>query len=215
MSEPTTPSLLDLFRRAGAQLLDGMHVTLPARVERYDADRQCVDAQPWIQREVTLEDGSTAIERLPVVTNAPVMFPRSGDYAITFPIAVGSTVILHFTSASLDRWLAIGGEVAPGDARKLTLNDAFAVPSGHSFAGETAPSTSAPTNAMVMHAAALKLGGPGAVEDVAFHSAIAALADVFDNWTPVAGDGGGALKTLLTALINSGWPVGSTTVKAL
>lgn len=159
MSDTEDPSLTGLLQRIRARATQEVRILLPARVERFDADRQCVDAQPWIQREVTLEDGSTAIERLPVVTNAPVMFPRSGDYAITFPVAVGSTVVLHFTSASLDRWLAIGGEVAPGDARKLTLNDAFAVPGGHSFAGSTAPSTSAPTISMVLHGDRVDVGG--------------------------------------------------------
>lgn len=39
------------------------------------------------------------------------------------------------------------------------------------------------------------------------------LADVFDNWTPAAGDGGAALKTLLTTLLGSGWPRGTTKLK--
>lgn len=215
MSDTEDPSLTGLLQRIRARATQEVRILLPARVERFDADRQCVDAQPWIDDVTIQADGTLLRERLQVATNCPVMYPRSGPYAITFPIAVGSTVMLAFTSASLDRFLAIGGSVDPEDPRRHTISDAVAYPGGHSFAGETAPSTSAPTNAMVMHAAALKLGGPGAVEDVAFHSAIAALADVFDNWTPAAGDGGGALKTLLTALINSGWPVGSTTVKSL
>lgn len=56
------------------------------------------------------------------------------------------------------------------------------------------------------------LGGADATEAVAFHSAIEALKEVLDAWVPVAMDGGAALKTLLTALIESGWPRGSTKV---
>ncbi len=35
---------------------------------------------------------------------------------------------------------------------------------------------------------------------------ITALKDVFSSWTPVASDGGAALKVLLTSLLGSGWP---------
>lgn len=40
------------------------------------------------------------------------------------------------------------------------------------------------------------------------------LADVFSNWTPVANDGGAALKSLLTTLIGTGWPRGTSKLKA-
>lgn len=178
--DPRTPTLARLLQRSAAALLDGMHVTLPARVESYDATRQCVDAQPLIKREFAREDGSTGVERLPVVTRCPVVFPGSGGYRLTFPIEAGSVVVLHFTSASLDRWLAIGGEVAPEDGRKLSLSDAFAVPGGHSFAGSTAPTTTAPEDAMVLHAALLRLGGPAATDPVVRKSDLDAFITTFN-----------------------------------
>ena len=124
--DPSTPSLTDLLKRAGQAPLERVYVSLPARVESYDATRQCVNAQPWIKIEETGEDGRTVIRRHPVVTNCPVLFQRSGPFGITLPIEVGSTVLLHFASASLDRWLTMGGEVEPQDPRRHTLDDAFA-----------------------------------------------------------------------------------------
>lgn len=209
------PTLAELMRRSAAALVDGQYVTLPARVERYDADRQCVDAQPTIMREVVGEDGAVTTERLPVVTNAPVVFPGSGPYRITWPVELGSMVVLHFTSASMDRWLAIGGGgVEPRDGRRHDLSSAFAVPGGHSFGGATAPSTTAPTDALVVHGEAIKLGGPGATELVAWHSALTALADAFSAWIPVTNDGGAALKSKLESIMGDGWPAGSSKVKA-
>ena len=105
----STPSLADLLRRHDAALLDGMHITLPAVVERYDPDRQCVDAQPITTQEARGEDGRPITERLPAVTNAPVLFPRSSSYRITWPVEVGSVVVLHFTSVQLDRAFATPG----------------------------------------------------------------------------------------------------------
>lgn len=215
MSEVRTPSFTALLERVRSRALQEARIMLPARVERYDADRQCVDAQPWIDDVLELPDGSLMREKLQVATNCPVMFPRSGPFAITFPIELGSTVMLAFTSASLDRFLSIGGAVDPEDPRRHTINDAVAFPTGHSFAGVTAPATTAPQDAMVLHGAAIKLGGPAATSPASLHSDMQALADVLDAWTPVATDGGAALKTLLTELINTGWPFGSTTTKVL
>lgn len=207
--EPTTPNLADLLRMAGENLHDGMFTSLPAKVTRYDEARQAVDAQPWVKREVTLGDGSTSVERFPVVTNAPVMFPRSGPYGITWPIAVGSVVLLVFPSSSIDRWLATGGEVAPADGRKHTLSDAFAIPGGHAFAGEAKPPTSAPTDAMVLHAAHLKLGGPNAANIPAINAELAALISVFNAHAhpdPVSGFTG-------TPTAAASAPTGSPTIK--
>lgn len=178
------PTLADLMRRSAAALLEGQHVTLPAVVERYDATRQCVDAQPTIMRERVGEDGATVAERLPVVLNAPVMFPGSGPYRITWPIEVGSVMVLHFTSAAMDRWLALGGkDVEPRDGRRHDLASAFAVPAGHSLAGATAASTTAPTDALVVHGDAIKLGGPDASTAPALNPDLAAFIAAFNAHT--------------------------------
>lgn len=44
------------------------------------------------------------------------------------------------------------------------------------------------------------------------HADMQALADVFRRWTPVAGDGGAALKTALMDLLRS-WPTGTKVLK--
>lgn len=54
----------------------------------------------------------------------------------------------------------------------------------------------------------------GVAESLSKHSDLTALAGVLDDWTPVANDGGAALKALLDALIGSGWPFGTSKLKA-
>jgi hypothetical protein len=157
---PRTPGLGDLFAKLRKSVGDGMRITMPAIVTRYDANKQCVDAQIVTMNEVAGEDGPVA-ERLAPVLNAPVMFYGSGGYRDTMPIEVGSVVTLFFTSVSLERWLSLGGEVEPRDASRYT--HALAYPGGHSFAGSTSPSTSAPADARVFHGPAggiFKFGGP-------------------------------------------------------
>lgn len=207
--------LVDLMRRSASGLVDGMYVTLPAVVERYDAIRQCVDAQPTITRERQGEDGETIVDRLPVVTNAPVVFPGSGGYRLTWPIEVGSVVVLHFTSAAMDRWLALGGkDVAPQDTRRHDPTSAFAVPGGHSFGGSTAAGTTAPTDALVVHGDAIKLGGPGATDPVVRKSDLDALVATFNAHTHVYSPGGGSPTPTATPTATQGPIACSQVVKA-
>lgn len=210
--EPRNPSLVDLLLKTRRTMVDGMTVSLPAVVTRYDSDKQCVDAQPVIMQERAGEDGVVIEERLPAVLNAPVTFYGSGPWRDTLPITEGSVVILHFSSAALDRWLTLGGEVAPRDPRKHTLTDAFAYPGGHSFGGATAPSTSAPTNARVFHGPAdgnFLIGGPDSNRPPATLDDLEALKAIFDAWVVAPMDGGAALKMLL-----ADWnPTGSPRIK--
>jgi hypothetical protein len=50
----------------------------------------------------------------------------------------------------------------------------------------------------------------GTAEALALHRSLTDLKEAIENWTPVVNDGGAALKTILTALIATGWPFGTT-----
>lgn len=161
-----TPSLEQVLDGRRASLLGDFLVHLPARVDAYDKDRQCVDATPLPLVREEQEDGSVLVKQLPTVMSAPVLFPGAGPFRLTFPVQVGATVMLEFTSSNLARWLAVGGQVEATDDRRHDICSAMAYPGGHSFAGETAPSTEAPDDAMVLHAPKLRHGGPGADDPV-------------------------------------------------
>lgn len=124
-----TPGLPEVLRRAiDARLIDA-HVGIPARVESYDSITRRVSAQPLIRRGFFDEDDVRQAERLPVVTEVPVMFPGSGKARIKFPITKGDIVWLMFADASLDKWLELDRrEVDPEDDRAHALTDAVAIP---------------------------------------------------------------------------------------
>lgn len=166
MSE-ATPTLPQLLARMREGILGDFLVCLPARVEAYDKDRQCVDATPVNLVREEQEDGSFVTKQMETVVSAPVTFPGSGPFRITFPIEVGSTVILQFTSANLAYWLSTGAQALPPDERRHDVCSALAYPGGHSFGGDAAPSTEAPDDALVIHGGKLRLGGPAANDRVA------------------------------------------------
>lgn len=126
---PRKPSLADVVRRAMDARIADLRVCLPAKVTRYDAAKQQVDAQPLLADSIDGEDGAAVAVTLPVVTNVPVVFPGGGGFMLTFPIAAGDVVTLVFSDRSLDEWLSKGGDVTPADPRQHHLSDAVAFPS--------------------------------------------------------------------------------------
>ena len=213
-----TPTLEQVLRLRQEQAVADLYIELPARVERFDSVLQCVDATPVVLRDRELEDGSIVSERLPTVVRAPVLYLGSGAFRVTFPVEVGSIVMLRFTSANLSQWLAKGGVSNVQDGRRHDLCSAVAYPGGHSFAGEGRPSTSAPSDAMVLRAPVLKLGGTNASGAVVVQSARSAVMTALDNAIPSAGTAAQALTALKAALLalngGLGWRAGTSKTKA-
>lgn len=208
---PTLPELIKLIIES--QLVD-LHVSLPARVESYDSAKQKVSVKPLLKRGYLSEEGQRLVEGLPVINEVPVAFQSAGDFGVTFPLKAGDTVLLIFSEASLDKWLALGGEVDPGDDRHHTLSDAIAVPGLRPF---NKPNSQVADDALVVHAPEVRLGSKDADEPVALKKDLDALKDLITVWSPAPSDGGASLKQLLTVGTggNGPWnPTGAQKVKA-
>lgn len=147
------PTLADVITRALESKSTELRVALPARVERYDASKQLIDAHPLIKDEYFDWEDERHTHSLPVVTNIPVVFPGAGGFRLTFPVQVGDTVLLVFSDRSLDRWLDSGGDVDPVDNRQHSLADAIAIPGLRPFSNPV-------TGASTSDATIGKDGGP-------------------------------------------------------
>lgn len=209
-----TPTLAGLLTTALDTRMRGVRVALPGRIESYDPVTQTCSVQPLVKDGVVDETGVRTPERLPVVSSVPVCFLGSGAFSITWPIKVGDTVLLVFASSSIDRWLALGDEVDPIDDRRQHITDAIAIP-GLRDLGHVIPATGTDGTAMVMRATSIKLGDNTASSPAALNTELAAIVNILATWTPVASDGGAALKLAVTNYLtaHTGYPVGSTTTK--
>lgn len=201
MSNPT-PSQATIIDRAFAKMASAMRVALPGRIESYDAATQKANVQPLIMESHVDDVGDRVSELPPVVTDVPIMFPGSGSYRTTWPVAVGDTVLLVFSSSSLDRWLVRGGEVDPEDDRHHNISDAVAIPGLFDFAHVP---TTAPTDALVIHAPMTKIGGPGSSTPPALATELANLKALIAAW-PGTGttDGGASLKAVFASWLAPG-----------
>lgn len=145
MTTTQTPSLRNLLRSALDSRLEDVWVCMPGRIESYDATKQRATVQPLVKRRYVDELGDTVAERLPSIAEVPVVFAGGGGFRTTYPVAAGDTCEIRFASCSLDRWLAIGGEIDPEDDRRHNLSDAIAYVGLRDFAH---PYASAPTDCM-------------------------------------------------------------------
>lgn len=198
-----SPTWPEVISGAIDSRLNNVFTAMPGRVESFDPTTQRAAIQPLVMGAYRDEADVRLVERMPIVADVPVVFPGAGPYRLTFPVVPGSTVLLIFTSSSLDKWLAVGGEVDPGDDRRNTISDAIAIPGLYSFGGTTGPGTpTAPNDAMVLWCKAgetIKLGGDDADDPIVRKSDLQAfISNTFAGHTHnpgtfVAPSGGGAV----------------------
>ncbi len=90
-----------------------------------NAEENRVDVQPSINQ--LFKDDTT----IPYSTifNVPIVFPCTKRSALSFPIAVGDSVLCVFSQRGLDSFKASNGyPTTPTDLRKFSSRDAIAIP---------------------------------------------------------------------------------------
>lgn len=120
----STPTLTEVIMSGIDKILANVHTAMPGRIESYDAGTQLAKVKPLLNRKYTTENQA---KELPIISNVPVICPRTARAFIRLPIAAGDTVLLIFCERSIDRWLERGGTVDPLDPEKFGLNGAVAL----------------------------------------------------------------------------------------
>lgn len=100
----------------------------PGIVQAVDLVAQTCSVQPTIQGEIAGPDGETQTVNLPLLVDVPLVFPRAGGFAVTFPVAAGDEVLVVFGARCIDAWYQSGGVQPAAEARMHDLSDGFAIP---------------------------------------------------------------------------------------
>jgi hypothetical protein len=135
MTGTSQPTMAQAVLDAIWSVLNGIHTALPGHVTEYDATKQRASVKPQLKKNFL--DGTEL--SLPVITDVPVVFPRTAKASLTFPVEQGDKVLLVFSERSLEEYLSLGTETKPQDRRKFDLSDAIAILGLYSFA-DTSPS---------------------------------------------------------------------------
>lgn len=167
----TTPT--DIIRQAVQSQLAGMHTCLPGRIVSYDYTVQKATVQPLLSKRY--KDDTT--QQLPEIPNVPVIFPRSANFSMHWPLNSGDLVMLAFSERSIDQWLNQGGIIAPLDARKFDLSDAIAIPGLYPFSSPS-PAEDNDNFIIQMGSAKLKMSPDG---KWCFHGATEELMGIIDE----------------------------------
>lgn len=197
-----------LMRRAHDNMSRSMHTCMPGTILSYDASSQMASVQPSLNRQQP--DGRE--EKMPVVNNVPVVWPRSGGASMTFPVKPGDGCLLLFAERSLDEWKSSGGEVTPRDARRADLSDAVALMGFVHFGGGGGPSDAVEIkmggSTVTMKDGEVTMDAP-TVNIKAPSTNIEGNVSVTGNFT-VQGGGGGAVNITSGTLLHNGVNIGNT-----
>jgi len=195
-----------------------LHVGMPGRVNSYDSATQRAEVQPLIMPGYVDESGAVDYDDLQPLSDVPVMFLRSGVFSLTFPIAKGDLVYLHFTDFSIDEWLKEGGVRKPANHRNHDISDAVCTPSLYHNSTDQVHATDA------VLSGPMRLGSKDATDPVALKSDLDALKTYLDSHTHaglLGGTGSAAALTsppttnpLGTPTNPAPTPVGATKVRA-
>lgn len=121
----------DLTEMIFYDLVQNWYQAIPAKVIKYDAKQQKATVQPLIKyRDRTAGVSAKGLVDMPVIQGVPVVFAGTDECIISLPVKVGSTVLLHFSSRSIDNFLVSDGKatVDPQDLRIFDISDCFAIP---------------------------------------------------------------------------------------
>lgn len=130
LNEETAPIGESIENIINHKLLD-LKTNAPAKIVKYDKDRQRADVQPlWVKVTINEDTGEEIKETLSIIPEVPIQFPRYGNYIILFPLQAGDAIWLQFAERSIETYLQSDSKtiVDPEDNRKHNINDAFGVP---------------------------------------------------------------------------------------
>lgn len=123
--------LIDDPEEAQRTALDGLQAKIWTScvgiIESVDLGAQTCSVQPAIRGSVQNSDGSAQSVDMPLLVDVPIIFPRAGGFAITFPVKKGDECLVSFSARCIDAWWQSGGVQAPLEARMHDLSDGFAI----------------------------------------------------------------------------------------
>ncbi len=123
-----TPTMTNALEAVIQKSLLEMNTCLPGQIESFNPATGMDSIQPSIKIKYVKDD---EVVNLPIINDVPIIFPRAGESAITFPLKKGDGVLIIFSQRSIERWKSTGGIVEAGDPRHHALSDAFAIPGAY------------------------------------------------------------------------------------
>lgn len=143
------PTMPEVMTRALASLKVGIRTVVTANVVSYNSATQSAAVQPAPR----VRNGGGELVALGQVVDAPVWFPSSGGWSISWPLIVGDPVLLLVADRDIDRWRLTGATYDPDAVQLHDVTNSFVLPGG----GPT------PDPVTGISATDLTISGPGGI----------------------------------------------------
>lgn len=107
-----------------------LKTSMPAKIVKYDKDKQWAQVQSLWKRFYLDEDGQEVEQEQAIINDVPIQFPRFGNFVILFPLKAGDSVWLQFAERAMESYLASDAKtiIDPVEGRMHDINDAYATP---------------------------------------------------------------------------------------
>lgn len=124
------PQRLGVQIEAFRQMFDAfdfaLRVASPGIVQAFNPTKQTVTVKLALKEKIRI-DGVLKIVEIPILQDVPIVVPRAGGWAVTFPIKAGDECLVVFGDTCIDSWWQNGGVQEPMSLRRHDLSDAFAI----------------------------------------------------------------------------------------
>lgn len=117
----------EFYRIFKDSILSEIRVAIPGIIQSFNATEQTVTVQPALREQVKVENFTEQWVNLPLLLDVPIVIPRAGGYAITFPVKVGDECLVVFGDMCIDAWFSNGSVQNQIEMRRHDLSDAFAI----------------------------------------------------------------------------------------
>lgn len=122
-------------KRAFDNFSMNLRVASPGIIESFDSDAQTVTVKVAIRERIVCNHPSfiakhganVGNEEIGLLLDVPIVVPRAGGYAITFPIQIGDECLVIFSDTCIDAWFQSGGIQNQMSLRRHDLSDGFAI----------------------------------------------------------------------------------------
>lgn len=118
---------IESLRSMGDNWRSVLRVASPGIIQSFDKEEQTVKVQLALRELINKEDLSQQWLDIPILLDVPIVIPRAGNYAITFPIKKDDECLVIFSDMCIDAWFSNGGIQNQIELRRHDLSDAFAI----------------------------------------------------------------------------------------
>lgn len=119
----------EVYRKLLDQFGADLRVACPGIVESFDATAQTATVNVALREKINI-DGNLEWTDIPTLVDVPVLFPRAGGYALTFPVQPGDECLVVFCDMCIDAHWQSGGVQNQIDKRRHDLSDGVAYLTG-------------------------------------------------------------------------------------